>query len=89
MCQFFTLCYFTQIIENADVFGPPGIENAAQKICHFWSSKNRMYINIFAFWKTQMYIIRYAIDATLTEERHVIMAWKIVQEYADTLLGKY
>ena len=36
-----------------------------------------------------MYIIRYAIDATLTEERHVIMAWKIVQEYADTLLGKY
>nr|XP_023908710.1 tyrosine decarboxylase 1-like [Quercus suber] len=35
------------------------------------------------------YIIRCAIGATLTEERHVIMAWKIVQEHADTLLSKY
>ncbi|KAM4112309.1 hypothetical protein ACJW30_05G131300 [Castanea mollissima] len=35
------------------------------------------------------YIIRCAISVTLTEERHVTMAWKIVQEHADTLLNKY
>ncbi|KAL4627662.1 hypothetical protein ACB092_05G181000 [Castanea dentata] len=35
------------------------------------------------------YIIRCAIGATLTEERHVTMAWKIIQEHADTLLSKY
>ncbi|XP_030972406.1 tyrosine decarboxylase 1-like [Quercus lobata] len=35
------------------------------------------------------YIIRCAIGATLTEERHVIMAWKIVKEHAATLLSKY
>ncbi|GMY38298.1 tyrosine/dopa decarboxylase 5 [Fagus crenata] len=37
----------------------------------------------------KVYIIRCAIGATLTEERHVIGAWKVVQEYADALLSKY
>ena len=36
-----------------------------------------------------VYIIRCAIGATLTEERHVIMAWKVVQEHADALLSRY
>ena len=35
------------------------------------------------------YIIRCAIGATLTEERHVIRAWKVIQEHADDLLSKY
>nr|POF14829.1 tyrosine/dopa decarboxylase 3 [Quercus suber] len=34
------------------------------------------------------YIIRCAIGATLTEERHVIRAWKVIQEHADALLSK-
>uniref|UniRef100_A0A2N9GQN0 Tyrosine decarboxylase n=1 Tax=Fagus sylvatica TaxID=28930 RepID=A0A2N9GQN0_FAGSY len=36
-----------------------------------------------------VYIIRCAIGSTLTEERHVIMAWKVVQEHANALLSKF
>lgn len=36
-----------------------------------------------------IYIIRCAIGSTLTEERHVIKAWKVVQEHVDALLTKY
>ncbi|RDY00983.1 Tyrosine/DOPA decarboxylase 2, partial [Mucuna pruriens] len=32
------------------------------------------------------FVIRCAIGATLTEEHHVIMAWKLVQEHANSLL---
>ncbi|KAL4629204.1 hypothetical protein ACB092_05G291000 [Castanea dentata] len=34
------------------------------------------------------YIIWCAIGATLTEERHVIRAWKVIQEHANALLSK-
>ncbi|KAF9588975.1 hypothetical protein IFM89_017654 [Coptis chinensis] len=32
-----------------------------------------------------VYMIRFAVGATLTEERHVKIAWKVVQEHADAL----
>ncbi|KAJ1429532.1 Pyridoxal-phosphate binding site [Sesbania bispinosa] len=35
------------------------------------------------------FVIRCAIGATLTEEQHVIMAWKLVQEHANSLLGTF
>ncbi|KAK7349452.1 hypothetical protein VNO77_06831 [Canavalia gladiata] len=35
------------------------------------------------------FVIRCAIGATLTEEHHVIMAWKLVQEHANSMLGNY
>ncbi|KAL1363391.1 hypothetical protein HN51_011606 [Arachis hypogaea] len=35
-----------------------------------------------------MFVIRCAIGATLTQQEHVIMAWKIVQEHANTILNK-
>ena len=34
-----------------------------------------------------MYVIRFAIGATLTEYRHVNMAWKVMQEHTNLLLG--
>ncbi|KAK7292796.1 hypothetical protein RJT34_15650 [Clitoria ternatea] len=34
------------------------------------------------------FVIRCAIGSTLTEEHHVIMAWRLVQENANLLLGK-
>ncbi|XP_058071562.1 tyrosine decarboxylase-like [Magnolia sinica] len=34
-----------------------------------------------------IYMIRFAVGATLTEERHVNLAWKVVQEHADALVG--
>ncbi|KAI3860446.1 hypothetical protein MKX03_010884 [Papaver bracteatum] len=34
-----------------------------------------------------VYMIRFAVGATLTEERHVSMAWKVIQEHTDAILG--
>ncbi|XP_059667644.1 tyrosine decarboxylase-like [Cornus florida] len=34
-----------------------------------------------------VYVIRFAIGATLTEHRHVNLAWKVVQEHADAMLN--
>ncbi|KAG6695799.1 hypothetical protein I3842_09G116000 [Carya illinoinensis] len=34
-----------------------------------------------------VYVIRFAVGATLVEERHVIMAWKVVQEHATAILS--
>ena len=34
-----------------------------------------------------VYVIRFAVGATLVEERHVIMAWKVVQEHANVILS--
>ncbi|OMP11436.1 Pyridoxal phosphate-dependent decarboxylase [Corchorus olitorius] len=33
-----------------------------------------------------VYILRFAVGATLTEERHVVAAWKLIKEGADALL---
>lgn len=32
------------------------------------------------------YVMRFAVGASLTENRHVILAWKVVQEHANALL---
>ncbi|GMY38020.1 tyrosine decarboxylase 1-like [Fagus crenata] len=34
-----------------------------------------------------VYVIRFAVGATLVQERHVIMAWKVVQEHANVILS--
>ncbi|RZC89618.1 hypothetical protein C5167_027162 [Papaver somniferum] len=34
-----------------------------------------------------VYMIRFAVGATLTEERHVTGAWKVVLEHTDAILG--
>uniref|UniRef100_A0A2N9FWM7 Tyrosine decarboxylase n=1 Tax=Fagus sylvatica TaxID=28930 RepID=A0A2N9FWM7_FAGSY len=36
-----------------------------------------------------VYAIRFAVGATLVEERHIIMAWKVVQEHANVILNTY
>ncbi|MCL7043013.1 hypothetical protein MKW94_023393 [Papaver nudicaule] len=36
-----------------------------------------------------VYMIRFAVGATLTEERHVTGAWKVVQEHTDAILGAW
>uniref|UniRef100_A0A7N2LQ30 Tyrosine decarboxylase n=2 Tax=Quercus lobata TaxID=97700 RepID=A0A7N2LQ30_QUELO len=36
-----------------------------------------------------VYVIRFAVGATLVEERHVITAWKVVQEHANAILSTY
>lgn len=33
------------------------------------------------------YILRFAVGAPLTEERHVIAAWKVLQDESTSLLG--
>ncbi|KAF8006719.1 hypothetical protein BT93_K0892 [Corymbia citriodora subsp. variegata] len=34
-----------------------------------------------------VYVLRFAVGAVLVRERHVIMAWKVVQEHATSLLS--
>ncbi|KAI3890928.1 hypothetical protein MKW92_039095 [Papaver armeniacum] len=34
-----------------------------------------------------VYMIRFAVEETLTEERHVTEGWKVVQEHTDAILG--
>ena len=34
-----------------------------------------------------VYVMRFAVGASLTENRHVILAWKVVQEHANALLN--
>ncbi|CAN6553410.1 unnamed protein product [Malus baccata var. baccata] len=36
-----------------------------------------------------LYMLRFAVGATLTEEHHIALAWKVVQEHADQILTKY
>ncbi|KAM1158159.1 hypothetical protein ACFX2B_028447 [Malus domestica] len=36
-----------------------------------------------------LYMLRFAVGATLTEEHHIALAWKVVQEHADQILIKY
>lgn len=33
-----------------------------------------------------IYMLRFAVGATLTEDRHVISAWELIKESAHTLL---
>ena len=34
------------------------------------------------------YILRFAVGAPLTEERHVTAAWKVLQDEASVLIGR-
>lgn len=34
-----------------------------------------------------VYIIRFAVGGSLVEDRHVIMAWKVIQQHADAILA--
>ena len=36
-----------------------------------------------------VYVVRFAVGATIVEERHVITAWKVVQEHANVILSTY
>ncbi|PON82323.1 Aromatic-L-amino-acid decarboxylase [Trema orientale] len=36
-----------------------------------------------------VFVLRFAVGATLTEESHVVRAWKVVKEHADTILANY
>ncbi|KAF3438320.1 hypothetical protein FNV43_RR21082 [Rhamnella rubrinervis] len=36
-----------------------------------------------------VFVLRFAVGATLTEEQHVFMAWEIVKEHADATLNMY
>ncbi|XP_062096883.1 tyrosine decarboxylase-like [Humulus lupulus] len=36
-----------------------------------------------------IYLLRFAVGASLTEESHVVTAWKVVKEHADAILSRY
>jgi aromatic-L-amino-acid decarboxylase len=56
-----------------------------QKLLESINESGRAYMTHAVVGK--VYAIRFAVGATLVEERHVIMAWKLVQEHATAILN--
>ncbi|KAJ8631403.1 hypothetical protein MRB53_024726 [Persea americana] len=56
-----------------------------RKLLEAINSSGRIYMTHAVVGGT--YMIRFAVGATLTEDRHVNLAWKVVKEHADSLVN--
>lgn len=69
---------------------PPSNEDYANKLNHDLldsvNSTGKLFISHTLL--SDRYILRFAVGAPLTEERHIVGAWKILQDEAATLLSK-
>ncbi|XP_068644992.1 tryptophan decarboxylase TDC2-like [Aristolochia californica] len=63
-----------------------GLERLNRALLEEVNATGRVYITHTAV--GGLYVLRFAVGATLTEERHVVAAWKLIKETADDLLGK-
>ncbi|KAL3517749.1 hypothetical protein ACH5RR_020338 [Cinchona calisaya] len=70
------------------LLGPQGNEECANKLNHDLldavNSTGKIYISHTVL--SNKYTLRFAVGAPLTEERHVVDAWKTLQDEASTLL---
>ncbi|KAM3326030.1 tyrosine decarboxylase 2 isoform X1 [Capsicum chacoense] len=69
---------------------PPSNEDYANKLNHNLldsvNSTGKLFISHTLL--SDKYILRFAVGAPLTEERHIVGAWKVLQDEAATLLSK-
>ncbi|KAK6780454.1 hypothetical protein RDI58_022638 [Solanum bulbocastanum] len=69
---------------------PPSNEDYANKLNHDLldsvNSTGKLFISHTLL--SDRYILRFAVGAPLTEERHIVGAWKVLQDEAATLLSK-
>ncbi|XP_041023052.1 phenylacetaldehyde synthase-like [Juglans microcarpa x Juglans regia] len=56
-----------------------------QKLLESMNASGRVYMTHTVL--EDMYVIRFAVGASRVEERHVIMAWKVVQEHVTAILS--
>ncbi|KAJ4847884.1 tryptophan decarboxylase TDC2 [Turnera subulata] len=64
--------------------GPEYTNLTNRKLLEWVNSTGRVYMTHTVV--GGLYILRFVVGATLTEERHVVAAWKLVKEGADALL---
>jgi aromatic-L-amino-acid decarboxylase len=75
-----------KVVEEEEEEEEEGSSNEVnQKLLESINESGRAYMTHAVVGK--VYAIRFAVGATLVEERHVIMAWKLVQEHATAILS--
>ncbi|XP_016465650.1 tryptophan decarboxylase TDC1-like [Nicotiana tabacum] len=67
-------------------YEPAYIELLNKKLLDSINSTGRVYLTHTI--AGGIYMLRFAVGATLTEDRHVIAAWKLIKESADALLRR-
>ncbi|KAM7530443.1 hypothetical protein LguiB_033853 [Lonicera macranthoides] len=72
------------VILNGGTLGQEGANEVNKKLLDSVNGSGRIYMTHAVV--GGVYVIRFAIGATLTEFRHVTVAWKVVQEHAKLLI---
>ncbi|OVA07975.1 Pyridoxal phosphate-dependent decarboxylase [Macleaya cordata] len=80
--RFALVCF--RLNPNADS-EPSSIELMNRKLLDWVNSTGRLYMTHSIV--GGVYMLRFAVGATLTEDSHVIAAWKLIKEGADALLA--
>ncbi|KAM7276138.1 hypothetical protein ACFE04_018004 [Oxalis oulophora] len=71
---------------NYNGYGSGYVEMLNRKLLDLVNSSGRVYMTHTKV--GDMYMLRFAVGSTLTEERHVVAAWKLIKEGADALFLK-
>ena len=79
--EFGLVCFRLKPDEN---IGSDDTEMLNQKLLEWVNSTGRVYMTHTKV--GEVYILRFAVGATLTQESHVVAAWKLIKEGADALL---
>ncbi|GAB2274841.1 hypothetical protein Dimus_009614 [Dionaea muscipula] len=78
--RFALVCFRLNPFSNPD---PARLEVLNRKLLDWVNSTGRVYMTHTI--AGGIYMLRFAVGATLSEERHVAAAWKLIREGADTL----
>ncbi|GMJ05538.1 aromatic aldehyde synthase [Hibiscus trionum] len=78
--QFGLVCFRLNPDEN---YGSDYTEMLNRKLLDWVNSTGRVYMTHTKV--GGVYVLRFAVGATLTDERHVVAAWKLIKEGADAL----
>ncbi|KAA8526445.1 hypothetical protein F0562_008352 [Nyssa sinensis] len=78
---FSLVCFRLNTFSSSD---PSDTETLNRKLLEWVNSTGRVYMTHTKV--GGVYMLRFAVGATLTEERHVSAAWKLIKEGADVLL---
>ncbi|PIN22435.1 Aromatic-L-amino-acid/L-histidine decarboxylase [Handroanthus impetiginosus] len=86
--NFATVCFRITPVEICRKHQKVSMEEAANnfnaKLLEFINESGKIYMTHAVI--GGIYVMRFAVGASLTENRHVSLAWKVVQEHASTLL---
>ncbi|KAL3754563.1 hypothetical protein ACJRO7_001758 [Eucalyptus globulus] len=81
--RLFALVCF-RVVPRRRRVGPGEADAMNRKLLEWVNSTGRVYMTHTVV--GGVYVLRFAVGATLTEERHVVAAWNLIREGADSLL---